>query len=258
MKVIFQLGSSLLLIFVLAGCQSTAPYPDKTGDLGEEAPHRPGDVYVKLAAAYLKQGQTATALQKIKRGLEVDPQNANAQSVIALIYVKLEEFDLASQHYHRALQLAPQDPFILNSYGSFLCEQKQFDAALQQFDLAVANPLYPTPMIALTNAGSCARGKGDLVLAERYLQRALRYDQAFGPALLRMAELRFDQGDFINAGSYLTRYDEAAEPTPDSLWLAVQLEWQAGDFLKAAYYERQLRSRFPNAPQVQSLQEAKR
>ena len=79
----------------------------------------------------------------------------------------------AEQNFERALALAPNDPEIHHNWGWYLCQHKREREALAQFELAVRNPLYRTPEIALVNAGRCAQAIGDVRAAEGYFRRAL-------------------------------------------------------------------------------------
>ncbi len=49
-----------------------------------------------------------------------------------------------------------------NNYGTYLCQRGKPDEAIKHFLAALDDPFYSTPSIALTNAGSCALGQGDM------------------------------------------------------------------------------------------------
>jgi type IV pilus assembly protein PilF len=256
------LVAATLAWLLLTGCQPGTLRDDEvgdaTGDLGESRQESPADLYVQLAVGYLQNGQTATALRKVRHGLELDPNNARAHNVIALIYQRLGENSLAAEHFAKAIELQPKDPFIRNAYGSFLCGEKRYDEALQQFEGALANPLYGTPEVAMTNAGICARRAGRLDLAEQYLRRALQRDDKFSLALLQMAQLSFDTGNYTSARAYLQRYVEVAPQTAETLGLGIRTERRLGDSHAVADYEAMLLKQFPDAPEVQLLNGAKR
>jgi len=242
----------------IAGCQSGPPRYSGDSELGEEPEGSTADIYVGLAVAYLQTGDTATALRKIRRGLALDPDNARAHTVIALTYERLEETDLASQHYLQSIELDPRDPFTRNAYGSFLCNLGRYADSVEQFDAALSNPLYETPEVALTNAGTCTRRAGKLDVSEQYLRRALRLDPQLANALIEMAEVGFEKGDYREARDYLKRFLAVAAPTPRSLWLGYRVETMLGDRAGAADHELILRTKFPNAVEVELLDEWER
>lgn len=226
---------------------------DATGDLGAVHEESPADLYVQLAAEYLKDGQTNTALRKIKKGLEADPKNAQAHSVIALIYQRLGEYDLAGKHYKTAVRLQPKDPYVLNAYGSYLCDRRQFSEADVQFKKALSNPLYPTPWVAHTNAGICAKRGGNTSKAETYFRQALTANARYGPALSAMAELEYNRGRYRSARSYVDRYIKVARPTPQVLLLGVRIERRLGSRKRANTYAQMLRKSYPDSPQALQL-----
>ena len=96
------------LAMMLLGCGKSASYKegeDETGELGRVQEESPADIYVKLGIAYMREGQYAIALRKLKQGLEADQDSAQAHNVIALLYERLGEAQLAQQHYSQAVEL---------------------------------------------------------------------------------------------------------------------------------------------------------
>lgn len=254
----YGISLALLGMLVLAGCQSTGvrdDFGEQPGDLETGTSDSRADVYVKMAIEYMRKGQLDIAMQRIKQGIEVDSNNGEAYNVLALLYQQLGEFQLAEDNFERAVRLQPRNPYIRNAFGSFLCGQKQFDDADEQFRAALANPLYRTPEIALTNAGICARQRNDLTSAEGYFRRALEHQPMFSPALFQMAQMSFDKGDALAARGYIQRYQSVAKHTPQSLWLAIQAERKLGDKNALASYEMLLRGSFPDSKEAQLLQE---
>jgi type IV pilus assembly protein PilF len=210
-----------------------------------------------MGIAYMREGQSAVALQKLKQAIAIDPNYGQAHNVIAILYERLGKQELAAEHYARAVQLEPQDPYIRNARGSFFCKQSKYQEAEAEFESALSNPLYPTPWVAMTNAGLCAERSGDVVKAENFYRRALSNNQQYFQALYQMAELALQQGNFLSARGYLERYNAVAEPTAGSLWLGVQIESRLGDFDKASEYQRQLRDKFPDSPEIQLLNQSR-
>ena len=249
----------LVGLLLIAGCASQGQIRDQdtTGDLGSEKRESPAKIYVEMGIAYLREGQSAIALQKLKKAISLDPRNGEAHNVIAILYERLGDQQLAREHYTKAVQLEPQNPYIRNARGSFLCTQGQYQEAEAEFDSALSNPLYPTPWVAMTNAGLCAERSGDMVKAENYYRRALTANEQYFQALYQMAELSLQQGNNLSARAYLERYNAVAEPTAGSLWLGVQIESRLGDLGKARDYQRQLLRKFPDAPEVQLLNQSK-
>ncbi len=255
------LVTMLITIFGLVGCQQggvRADMEDDTGSLGTTAKKGSGDVYVRLAVVYMQQGQLGVALQNIKKGVAADPNNGEAHNVMAIIYNRLGESGLADKHFKQSKRLQPRNPYTLNAYGSFLCGQKRFKEAEEQFKLALKNPLYRTPEVALANAGICARRAKDLDMAEAYLRRALQHNGNFSVALFNMARVSYATGELEASRDFLKRYHKVAKFTSQSLWLAIQVERKLGNKNAVASYSMQLRGSFPDSTEVKLLRDSLR
>ncbi len=257
------LGITLLLSLV--GCQQGAvvnnpgtsdDLVDSTGKFGQENKSGAGDVYVKLAIAYMREGQLDVALIKAKRALEVEPNNAEGHNVIALLFDRLGEKGLAERHFKKSLQLDGQNSYVLNAYATYLCRQQRYPEADRFFLRALENPLYKTPEVALTNAGICARRGGKLEQAETYLRRALSINSKFASALIEMAHISYQTGENLSSRAYLQRYLAQAKPTASSLWLGIQNERVLGDRDAVSSYSLLLKNNFPDSREVQLLRDS--
>jgi len=251
----------VLVLGMLSGCQQALVQEEEgsTGRLGEaqgpSAKESAAQVYIQLAAEYLRQGQYAPALQNSRKAVLVAPDDPGAHNMLALVHQRLGDNKQAERHFIEAVRLDPRDPFANNAYGSFLCGQQRFGEAQRHFQAALDNPLNPEPWVPLTNAGLCAFDAGDLDTAEGYLRKALTRNPRLAQALSSMAEISFRQGKYLSARAYLQRYLEVAPHTAETLWLGIRTERQLGDMDQVASYELLLRSKFPDSEQARHLKE---
>jgi type IV pilus assembly protein PilF len=244
------------LVLGLSACNTAGVRDDDpSGDLGVTRQNRPGDIYAQMGQEYMREGQPAIALRKLKRGLEHDPDNANIHAVLGRLYEQLGEVALAQEHYSQASHLAPQNPYYHNAWGGFLCQQEHYEQADEQFRLALNNPLYNTPWAAHTNAGVCAYRAGKLKSAETYLRAALSANPRIPLALSKMAQIHLDKGDYINARSYLERYRALLPHTPESLLLGVRIELGANHPDGVLRYKTVLEALYPDAPETLTARE---
>ncbi len=249
--------ASLTLVVLLSACSHAQIRDgDATGELGAVRTDSPADSYVAMAAEYYKRGQMDVALQRAKQAIEVDSNNGRAHYMIALLYQRLGENALAERHFSEAARLEPKNPDIRNAWGTFYCSQNKQAEAEAQFKAALANPLYGTPEVALTNAAICASRGGDKAKAEGYLRRALTSNPRFPPALSEMASLEYERGNYKAAEGFLNRYFQIAPPTPRTLLLGVRVERKLGSSKQAATYAQLLRKKFPDAPEVLALNQS--
>ena len=126
--------ASIFLIFLMAGCATQDRVNDTTGNLGVEKRNSPAKIYVEMGIAYMREGQDAVALKKLRTALDVDDKNPEAHNVIAILYERLGEAGLAAEHYDTAAKLDPRDPYIRNARGSFFCKQNRFDEADESYN----------------------------------------------------------------------------------------------------------------------------
>src|SRR6185295_17495978 len=119
-----------------------------------------------------------------------------AYGMLGLVYSELRDDAKAERNFQRAIEINPDDPEVRNNFGWFLCQRGREPQSLGQFELAVGNPFYRTPDMALVNAGRCAAKLGDRKGAEAYLQRALNVAPASPSAHLLLANLAYKAGVF--------------------------------------------------------------
>ena len=253
-KWIFRLMMVLVAISISA-CQSRQ-VKDNYSSL-EGAEKSPADVYVSLGMEYMYRGMNDVALEKLKLAIKMDPFSSNAHNVLAVLYDRLGEQSLAGEHYKEAVRLSPNNSSAQNNYARYLCRIEEFDLADQHFNLALKNPLYKSPVVALTNAGTCAWKAGHLDKAESYYRTALQRDKHAAPALLQMAKLKFELKSYLSVRAYLQRFKAVNKHTPASLWLGIQAEDKLGDSSRVASYVLQLKQLYPDSHEVGLLEKSK-
>ena len=210
---------------------------------------------LNLGAAYLRQGQLTLALERLDRALDHDPWLAEAHSTIAMVYDQLGDVDKARDHHRRAFRLAPDNPATANSFGVFLCRQERWSDAEPLFLRAAGNPRYPTPEVALTNAGICARNAGDGARAEAYLRDALARNPVYPDGLFNMAALAFANNELDEARRFLGHHSERAPDSPQAAWLCFQVETGLGNRGNARRCASMLREQFPESAESAQLEQ---
>lgn len=132
---------------LLSACNATAPDLDTLTHAEPTSTRQRAMRRLSLATAYFEQNQNEVAQQEVRAALQIDPQFAQAYSLLGLIHQRTNAPVLAQQSFEQALALASKPPgpanelaAIAHNYGWFLCEQNQFDAAQRQFDRALSQP----------------------------------------------------------------------------------------------------------------------
>ena len=256
-----------LLALALAGCASKAGTPEASGLAGsttelktasdQTAIEKRANIRLQLAVGYYEGGNYEVALDEIKKALAADPDMADAFSVRALIYTAMGENQLAEDNYQRAMKLAPANGDFSNNYGSFLCQTGRYQLAMAQFEAALANPKYASPVKAMANAGACALKSKQYTVAERHFSDAMRLAPDFPIVQSGLAQIAYQRRDYPRAAFYMNMLKSQTRPeamSADALWLAIRIERKLGDMDSAATLGTQLRRRHPASPEFAAYQ----
>ena len=219
---------------------------------------RRAKVRLELAGLYLARGQANTALDEVNQALAAKPDMAEAHNMRGLIYGSLGEMKLADESFRRALQLNPRDSDAMHNYGWFLCQQGQFAEAEAQFERALMQPQYREVMRTLLAQGVCQARAGQWALAERTLSRSYELDPSNPVTAYNLSEVLLRRGEFERARFYVRRINSRPElSTAQSLWLAARIERRLGNLDGLQDYGRQLRDRFPQAPETLQFEQGR-
>lgn len=247
----------LAAVIVLAFLTACAASGDRPAELKTSSDQtvleRRASIRLQLAVGYYQQGKYDIALDEIKQALAADPAYADAYGMRALIYTAMGQVALADENYRQALRLAPRNPELANNYGSFLCQSanRPLDA-MRQFDAALSDPAYQTPVSAQVNAGVCSLKTKNYAAAERYLLDALRYNPELPATLAGLGRVYYERRDFQRAGFFINRLTEVSKLdtlSADALWLALRVQRKLGERSMEASLVAQLRRRFPGSPE---------
>ena len=223
-----------------------APTYDVSGKAGRP---RDTDITQLLMSAsdLYQQGDFAQAQALAERALKADPRSGDAHTLLGVIADARSDARVAGVHYGKAVEIAPNTGLYVNNYGSWLCANGRATESLAWFDRAIADPAYPTPGLALANAGGCAQKAGQLERAETSWRQALTLDPVSAPALSGMAALKFAQGEYLDARAFTERWLTMAPDDPEGLRLAIQVEQKLGDNVAASRYLSRLQA-IPSGP----------
>jgi len=258
-KMVFFLASTLLLVACQSGVGKSLIRSDNS-QYEDEQPREsylnsPAYLNVQLGIEYMRKKEFGLALSKLKKALAYNPNLAVAHTTIAVLYEELGEAELAERHYKRSISLDSHDPRLRNNYGQYLCSHGKEREGIKQFEIAADNPLYATPYLPLSNAGTCAMGINEIALAETYFRRVLEKQPQMPTALANMALISVENKDYLKGRAFLQRYKTAGKHTAQTLWAGYQIEKNLGDKDAAANYAVRLKSRFPDSVETGMLLE---
>jgi len=243
-----RLALLLLATSVLVGCVTTGNVdPMKTGKGRDEA----RDAYVQLGIGYLQQGQTERAKVPLKKALELDASNADAHAALALVFQIEMEPKLADEHFRKAISQRRDDARLLNNYGSFLFEQKRYQEALERYNQAAQDNLYPERSRVFENTGLTLLQLNQREQAKAYFERSLRLNNRQPRALIELAQMAYEDKLYVPARDYYESYIVLAPQNARSLLLGARLAKIFEERDNAASLGLQLKRLYPGTPEYQ-------
>jgi type IV pilus assembly protein PilF len=238
----------LLVASLLVGCVSTGDVDPMRTDKGRDEAR---DAYIQLGIGYLQQGASGRAKVPLKKALDLDPSSADAHAALALVFQVEMEPKLADEHYRKALSQRGGDARLLNNYGSFLYEQKRYEEALERYQQAAQDTLYPERSRVFENLGLTAQELNLREQAKGYFQRSLRLNSRQPKALMEMAMMSYEDKAYVPARGYYESYSALVEQDARSLLLGTRLATIFEDRDKAASLGLQLKRLYPGTPEYQ-------
>lgn len=251
----FAIGAMAL---ALCGCVTTS---DGNNTLSDKMPKTSkvdeakdaARIHTELGQQYLANGDLQTALGKLQKALQFDPDYAPAHTVIAVLYERINKLPEAELHYRKAVELEPAKGDPNNNLGAFLCKIGKTTEAEGYFHKAVADPFYHTPDVAWTNLGICQVRANDRTGAQASFRRAVALNPNNGEALFQLANVLYLDNDLLHARAFIQRYEALGQPSAAALKLGHDIESRAGNTDAALNYARRLQSQFPDSEQAHAL-----
>ncbi len=258
---ILRILTMLSLIALVGACSSnpksseapTMPQQPAVAKAPEMSPPDRAKIHTELAAGYYERGQMDVALEELETSVKLDPNLARTYNVYGLVYTTVGEDAKAEQNFRRALQLAPQDSEIRQNWGWYLCTHGQARESISEYELAIRNPLYKTPEIALVNAGNCSTAFGDTANAQVYFKRALAVSPGYPGAAYGLARIAYQSGNAAEARGWMKVVMQQTNPSAASLLLGACVERKLGDRTAELSYASQLRNRYPDSTETKAL-----
>lgn len=261
----FQLRICALLLFAtalaLGGCASAPPAsaprqpdpPPAPIKLQEATPQERAKLHADLGAGYYERGRMDIALEELNEAVKLDPNDARIYNLFGLVYAMLGENARAEQNFQRALAMAPQSSDIRHNWGWYLCSNGRPRESIPEFEMALSNPLYKTPEVALINAGRCSIAFGDLPGADNFFRRAVAAAPNNPNAIYGLSLTAFKQGRQDEARTWIRRLTLQPPVPPEALYLGMCIEKKSGDRSAEQSYISQLKNRYPDSAEAKAI-----
>ena len=92
---------------------------------------------IERGCTLLRQGKIEAAVEKLQKGLHLNPRDHSAWSILSLAYQAQGEMSAAMESCEKALELQPQDAHKHYSKGLLLSRGEEYGAAIACFEQAI-------------------------------------------------------------------------------------------------------------------------
>ncbi|CAA0082947.1 Lipopolysaccharide assembly protein B [BD1-7 clade bacterium] len=241
----FRLAVITLLVAFVTACVTSEPklFQDNVSKDKEV------EARVQIGLTYLNKGEPEKAIMQLKRALDVNPDSARVNEVLALAFENAQEYDVAKDHFKRMLSLDSSYTRGRANYGYYLMRRQDFKEAYKQLNLVIADIYYSRRAAAFQQLGYAAAkiGKKDDEV-EYFYTRALGLDESLTSAMIDLAQILYKNEVYAKSQIYLDRYREKVRPSSaEALLLGIKLARVFEDKHDEASYALALRNLYPRS-----------
>jgi choline-sulfatase len=144
--------------------------------------------HFEAAKALSAKGETAAAVARARRGLELEPQSFYGHYTLGVIFQKALQWTDALVEFGRAVELNGSDARARANLAGAAMRLDNLQVARVQFEAMITLGYQLAP--AHYNLGVIALRRGDRAEAQRRYKLALEADPAFAPARTALAKLK--------------------------------------------------------------------
>jgi len=166
------------LAYLAAGCATTGG----SGTPDGERSYRE----FQLAASLRDEGQTASAIEHLRKALDLDPDNAEAHLLLGFIQMERRDYGSAEVHLSNAIKLLEKRKGgsstlaeARNIYGLCLIELQRYDEAIDVLRQSATDELNTAPHLAWGNLGLAQLQAGEYQEAVKSTMEAIRLEPRF-------------------------------------------------------------------------------
>jgi len=167
----------------------------------------------QLAASLRDEGQTASAIEHLRKALDLDPTNAEAHLLLGFIQMERRDYQNAEQHLSTSIKLLEKQKRqgstlaeARNIYGLCLIELQRYDDAMIVLRQSATDELNTAPHLAWGNLGLAQFYVGDYQETVKSTMEAVRLQPRFcvgyytmGRALWHLEQLKDAERALVSA-----------------------------------------------------------
>lgn len=240
-------------LFLASGCVTTTDSRFQRVADREQAV----EDYVRLATAYIGQGNTDRARVHLDRAKELAPESPAVLSTMGLLYQADSEDELAERSFKAAIANKPGYTRARVYYGAFLFGKNRFEEARDQFAAASRDTEYSDRASVFFNLGRCEERLENHEAAVTAYRRSVELSRGDARSLLALSRNLVATGDYESAEYYygrltgLMQRNTNLRHSPESLITGIRIARHVGDLDREASFVLLLRNDFPNSLEYQ-------
>ena len=206
---VVQLGklfSAFCLALLLQGCAHFVSEKDKDQSV----------LHYEIAVQNLVKSPQL-ALKEADDALGFDPENAEAWHIKAIVlHQSFQRLEEAQTAFAKALELKKPFSEANTNLGNLYMDQKRYDDAIAQYQIALSDVMYRTPYIPQGNMGWAWFRKGDSKQAIELLKAALSVNPKYCLGELWLGQIYEAANNTGESCKYFSRFRDHCPDRPDA------------------------------------------
>ena len=170
----------------------------------------------QLAASLRDEGQVASAIEHLRKALELDATNAEAHLLLGFIQMERRDYPQAEEHLSTGIKLLDKQKRggatraeARNIYGLCLMELDRYDDAMIVFRESATDELNTAPHLAWGNLGLAQLRQGEYQEAVKSTMEAVRIQPRFCVGYYTMGQALWHMQQYVDAERALVSAIEA-------------------------------------------------
>ncbi|MCJ7693509.1 MAG: sulfatase-like hydrolase/transferase [Sedimentisphaerales bacterium] len=174
------------------------------------------EIYRSLGRIAFEQGDREKSVAYVLKSLEINPNQADLHTNVAVTLTELNKFDQAIEHFNKSLRLNPNQIGIHFGIANIFEQQGKLEQAAEIYNKVLQSK--PNMAPAHNNLGKILLLQGKYEQAAAHCIRALQINPQLPEAYYNLGNTRFQQANYQQA---IANYQKALSLRPN--WPEVQM-----------------------------------